>query len=341
MRISGIEFRIADYIPERGNMRNGRLYVICALILLGIAGTAAGCSIIASAPDHQDVLSILPSDCQFVFGLDVQKLVASPSYARFQKSNSQIGNDLTAFVEETGVDPERDIDFLIGAGRSGASVTERSVIIAVGKFDKDKINAYIQTKRKPVKTTYETASLWMFPDHQSDKIDKGIVILNDREIAFGDLDSLKAVIDVSEKGSRNIMLNPTMGPLIQDIDTDEMIWFAGDLNEALAKGPVETPLGLNLSFIRTIVGTVNIGDTVVGKITAIAQDPDSAAQLANAVRGFIAIAQLTGSKNRGLKTLLSGLTVSQRSTEVSVALNLPADVFNDQILGLKSQAPSP
>ena len=91
----------------------------------------------------------------------------------------------------------------------------------------------------------------------------------------------------------------------------------------------------------SIVGTMNIGEAIVGKITANAKDADSALKLADVVRGFIAMGQLGGARNPDLKTLLSGVTVSQTANQVSLALNFPADLLDRQVAGRKSQVASP
>jgi hypothetical protein len=327
-------------------MKNRKAVIISVLILIGVATAALGLvlyrnySTYASTPNLQDALSSIPSDCQFVFGMNVQKFVASPIYTKFKNSeNRPIGKDLAEFIETTGMDPARDISFLVVGGRSGAKMKGEGVAIAVGNFDRNKITSYIRSKLSPAETTYGSESIMMIPEHKTDAVDKGIVFLDEQQIALGDLESLKAVLDVRGKGNQSILSNPAMGPLIGSIDANEMIWFAGDIAAAFAKTPVPTPLGPNISFIQKIAGTLNIGDAVVGKITAIAQDADSAIKLADVVRGFIAMGQLSGSRNPELKTMLSGLTVSQNANQVSLAVNFPAGILEKQVTDRKSQVP--
>jgi hypothetical protein len=327
-------------------MKNRKLVIIGVLILLGIACAAAGLALYrnystyASTSNLQDALRSIPSDSQFVFGLNVQKFAASPIYTKFRNSESRpIGNDLAEFIEKTGLDPARDIAFLVVGGRSGANMKGEGVAIAVGNFDANKITSYIRTKLSPVQTSYGSASIMMVPEHKTNTADKGIVFLDEQLIALGDLESLKAVLDVRGKGYQSILSNPAMGSLIDSIDVNEMIWFAGDVAAALSKTPVPTPLGPNISFIQRVAGTMNIGDAVVGKIMAVAQDADSASKLADMVRGFIAVGQLSGSRNPELKTVLSGLTVSQNENQVSLAVNFPAAILEKRVADRKSQGP--
>ncbi len=167
----------------------------------------------------------------------------------------------------------------------------------------------------------------MFPERTGETINKGIVFLSDGEIALGDLETLKSVLDIRGKGDKSILSSPTMAPLISSIGPDEMFWFAGNAAGALANAPASTPFSASISSIQSVVGTLNITDAVAGKITATAVNSDSAAKLADGVRGLIAFGQLSGDQNPDLKTLLGGLAVSQNSSQITVAFNFPADVL--------------
>ena len=316
-------------------MKHRKFVVISTVIMVGIACAVAGLalytnySVKASVPSLPDALSNIPSDCQFIFGINVQKFVSSPAYARFQQRHgAQIGSDLAQFIEKTGVDPRTDISYLVAAGRAKDKRKGEGVVIVAGKFNKDKITAYIRSKSTPVETEYAGASVLMVPERSGEAINKGLVFLDDGEIALGDLESLKSVLDIRAKGNKSIMFNPTMSKLINGISPEEMFWFAGDATGIIANAPVSTPLGANISSIQSIVGTLNIAETVMGKITATAANADSAAKLADVARGFVALGQLSGDQNPDLKTLLGGLAISQDSTQVSIALNFPTDLLD-------------
>ncbi len=316
-------------------MKHRKFVVASTLILLGIAGAVAGLalytnySVKASAPTLPDALNNLPADCQFVFGMNVQKFVASPVYAKMQQRQDRpIGNDLAVFIEKTGVDPTRDTSYLVTAGRSHEKGKGQGVVIVVGTFNKDAIIAYIRSKATPVETAYGDATIMMFPEKTGDALNNGIVFLNEREIALGNLEYLKAVLDVRMKGNQSILSNPTMASLVNSINPDEMFWFAGDAAGVLSNATVTTPLGANISSIQNIVGTLNITEAVMGKITVTAVDADAATKLADVAKGFVALGQLAGDQNPDIKTLLSGLSVLQNANQISVALNFPTDLLD-------------
>jgi hypothetical protein len=314
-------------------MKNRKFIVGSALtiMVLAIAGIMfhASYSAKASTPSLSDVLSKLPSDCQFVFGMNVQKFVASPVYVKFkQKQSTQIGADLSQFIATTGVDPEHDIYYLVAAGRTQGKPKGQGVIIASGKFNKDVITAFIRSKSTPIATEYNGMQVLMVPEGKGNLVTKGIVFLNEQELALGDLEALKAVIDIRTKGNASLLSNARMASLTGNINPDEMFWFAGDGEGILANSPIPTPMGANIPSIQNIVGTFNITDSVTGSITATALDLDSATKLADAVRGLVAFGQLAGNQNPELQMLLGGLKVSQNSNQVSLALSFSAELLD-------------
>jgi hypothetical protein len=306
--------------------------VVSILVVLGIACAGAvtalyrDVAVKASAPDYAAGLSSIPPNYQFVFGINVQKFAQSPAYAKFQQNNP-MGNDLAVFVEKTGLNPMRDISYLVGAANSREKSGDKGIVIVSGRFSKESIVSYIRSKSSVIEEPYGGTSVMMFPEPQSDAIKKGLAFVNDQEIALGDLESLKAVLDIRGQESRSILSNETMAPLIRSIGPDEMFWFAGDPAGVLEKTSATAPLAASAATIKSIVGTMNIGDALTGKITATAFSSEEALKLADTIRGLIALGQLAANRNPELKGLFGGLAVSQNSAQVSVDLNFPADLL--------------
>jgi hypothetical protein len=316
-------------------MKIRQAVVVSILILLGIAGAGAvlalytEVSVRASSPSLSDALSNIPSDYQFVFGMNVKRFVQSPAYTKVQQGK-QIGSDLAVFTEKTGVDPARDISFLVGAGHAKEGTGGQGVVIVAGTFNKDAITSYIRSKSGSVGKDYNGKTVIMIPDPKTDAVQKGIAFLNDQEIALGDLESLKATVDNGGEESKSILSSATISPLIPSISADDMFWFLGDAAGVLSNAPAATLLGTSIPSIKNIVGTLNFGAAVItGKVTATALNPDAAQKLADMLKGLIAIGQLTGAQRPELKALLGGLAVSYTpaSTQVSVELNFPADML--------------
>jgi hypothetical protein len=349
-RMSQVEFK-KEATGRRIPMKRQRHKLIAMILVIGIAGAMTVMALdsyyAATATSLDEGLSILPTDCQFVLGFNMQQFVSSPAYERLkEKQIQQNSRELEQeFIEKTGVDPERDISYILAAARSidlpgsGDSLEKtegKGVIAIIGNFNPGAITAFIQSKINPGAAVYEGMSIMLMPERNPDADEKGMVFLNDREIVMGDLDSLKAVIDVRTRGEASILFNPHMASLIDSVPSDEMLWFAGDTRRVAEHAPLNTPLGENIGTVQNIVGTLSITDFVAGRITLTAVDAESAVRLADMGRGFVAFAQLAGDKNPDLKMLVSGLSVLQDSTQVSLVMNFPTYLL-ERLDNLKKQ----
>jgi hypothetical protein len=314
---------------------NRRKFVITSTIsMLVIVAVVAGLSFFSNFAARAFVQEVpravhhLPADSQAVFGINVQKFVASPVYAMFmQKHGQEVGADLGEFINATGVDPRTDIDYIIAAGRPSQQ-KGAGVVIAVGRFDANRITAFINTKSTPIALEYKGARVLMIPEANGARLEKGIAFLGSSEMALGDLESLHAVIDV-RGGFPGIDSNATLTSLLQNLNAADMFWFAGDGASIMAKAPANTPLGPTLSAIQSIFGTLNLTTTVNGKITVTATDMKAAGQLSDFVKGLLALGQLAGSQSPELAQLVQTVQVAQPagSSQFEITVNFPIDLL--------------
>jgi hypothetical protein len=319
-------------------MNRRKFVVISTLSLVAVTVAIAGLayySDFAAKAFSQDVpkaIRYLPSDTKAVFGMNVQKFIASPIYAQMmQKHEQQIGTDLAAFIAATGVDPRKDVTYIIGAARQ-VQTRGAGVIIAVGNFNPDTIINFINSKAaqvsqtSPIKVEYAGGTVLMIPE--TNKLEKGIAFLSNQEIALDDLDSLKAVLDVS-KGALGVLGNPTMQDLLNRVSSDAMFWFAGD-GSVLAQVPATTQFAPSLSAIQSVFGTLNLDASINGKVTVLAKDATAAGQLADFVRGIVALGNLAGAQNPALAELVRGVQIvpnAQIASQFDVSITLPLDIL--------------
>jgi hypothetical protein len=274
----------------------------------------------------------LPSESQFVFGINMKKVGALPALANFRQAvMQQMGKDLSDFVSRTGIDPSKDITYILGAGRYDVNSQSRVAFILSGKFDSNAVAEFLRAKVGAIEVKYAGATVLMIPDKQSDTAEDGLALLSDHEILAGDLTSIKSILDVIEKKSKNVLTNSSVAPLIKALDPEEMMWFVGNVSklaknsEALTKALPIAPL---LASFKTVTCTVNVADSVSGKIIANADSADSAVQMAEGIKAIIALGQLmAGQQPPAVRRMLSGLTVTSASAQVRINLNLPIDML--------------
>lgn len=317
-------------------MRHQKFVVATTIVMLAFGAVVAGLAFYsahvarASVPNLPQSIHYLPADAQGIFGMNVQKFVQSPFYQRLQsKQGDKIGQNLQDFIAKTGVDPTK-VQYIIAAGRPGAG-KGAGVAIAVGTFNTTSIMAFINSKTTPIETPYKNGKVFMIPESSGSKLEKGIAFLSDTEIAVGDLDSLKQVLDI-QAGDAPGIDSKSLGALVASLDPSEMFWFAGDAASVMSKNPTGNPLAGNLAAVRTIYGTLDISAAITGKITLTANDADSATKLVSVINGFVALGTLAvqNNQNQDLKDLIAQIKIDAKvdNTNVVVTLNVPFDVLD-------------
>ena len=305
--------------------------VSMVVVTLAIAGLAYFSGFPASAfvQDLPVAVHYLPSDSQAVFGMNVRRFTASPLYAQFMDRHGQeIGADLAEFIANTGVDPRRDVRYIIAAGRAGHS-KGTGVVIAVGDFNPAKITEFIRSKGAPVRADYKGANVLVLPAGAHPGFEKGIAFLSDSEIALGTLDSIHAVLDVRSHSLPSIDENAAMAGMLAGLDPQEMFWFAGDAAAILSQAPAKTPMLPALSSVQTVFGTMNLtaANALNGKVTVTAINETAAGQLADFVTGLVALGNLASAQNPELAELIKNVQITRRANQFDVALNVPFELL--------------
>lgn len=320
-------------------MKHRKFVVTSTVVMFILIGVVAGLALYssmavnASIPGLPDSIAYLPQDSQAVFGMNVKKFIASPVYANFeQKHGEQVGKDLAEFIAKTGVDPRKDVTYVIASGRSLEGKKGTGVVIAQGTFNTAAITTFISTKATPITLEYDGAKVLIIPEQNGSTVEKGIAFLSEQEIALGEIGTLKEVLDIRASAKTankkpSVLDNPTLGPLLLKLNPDDMFWFAGDPANVLAKAPANTPLGGNLTAITSVYGTLNLTTEVVGNITVTAKDDLSAGKLADVARGLLALGSLASDQNPDLAELLKGVLIQQSKNQIQVQINFPMDLL--------------
>ena len=318
-------------------MNRRKFVVVSTVLMFAVAGLIAGLTYYSSAVAEAAIgrlpaaVRYFPADSQAVVGINVRAFLSSPFYAAAQaRRGAVVGSELNEFIEKTGVDPRTDIDYIVAGGRALAGGKGNGALIAIGRFNEEKISSFIRSKSVPMEVNYGNAVVLMIPEQSGTQLEKGIAFLDQGELALGDLESLKAILDV-RAGKAGVKSNQTLVQMLDELDPDAMFWFAGDAANIMSKAPVDSPLGDKLSAIQTIFGTLDLGSVVTGQLTATALSEESATQLAAVVNGLVALGSLASTQNPEmsvLKDLVSGITIMQDGNKVHLKVSFSAELLD-------------
>lgn len=281
----------------------------------------------------------LPADAQFVMGIDVRRFVASPFYARFGEEQGEGRPNAFAEMEaKTGIDPERDVDAIYVAGRKGTSGKRHDgdgVVIVTGTFDRYKVQRAIETSAKKGVTSasHLGTPMYLFNEESGRGKAGAVSFLDDKTLVMGSRASVEQTIAARSDGKTGLRGNAAMTALLESVRPGSTFWVVGD-QSVLAHMPKGVPApggsgeSLGLPPLKTVVVTGDLDPVVSFEATGEAADAAAAQNLADVVRGFIALANLQAGQRPELKQLSSAVSITTDASKVRISGRFPYETLD-------------
>jgi hypothetical protein len=258
----------------------------CTLVLLLAAS-------VVSAADPALLRLVMP-EAKIISGANVSQFVTSP-LGRFLLAQLQASEpDLRNFVLATGFDPLRDVTEVLMASAADPK-EKRGVLLARGVFDPARIAAFARQSGTVVQS-YNGVHVMM----AKPKADPWIAFLDASTVVVGDARSVQGVIDHAASG-------PGPGPeLIARVNHASGLydfWVVSAVPASSFADSMPTPqMGgiLQGDVMRGIVGTsggIKFGPSILIAGEAVTRSEKEATALADVVRFFVGMAQMSAQKN--------------------------------------------
>jgi hypothetical protein len=318
-------------------MTRSRWVVFGSMMVVGVGAVAALGALYldparaAVGPLEAEALA-LPADSRFVIGLDVKRFVSSPFYARFGNDKGQGRPDAFGELEEKfGLHPERDLDRVVIAGRSPSGMKkDPGVALITGRFDRYKLGRAAEEKPGVTTKNHQGTSMYLYDEEK--KGATAVAFLDDTTLALGSQTAVEAVIENRAKGSGGLRSNAALVALIETVKPGSTFWMAGD-QSMLANMPTSLPggasgTGMQLPALRSMVVTGDLDPVVALQITGETADAAAAQNLADIVRGLVAMLSLQAQQKPELKQLASAVNVTTQEHRVQVNARFPYELLD-------------
>ncbi len=297
-------------------MSRSRLVVFISMVVVGLGALAAVGALYldparaAVGPLPAEGL-LLPADSRFVVGLDVKRLTSSPLYRRFK---AQARPDaLRELEEKTGINPERDVDQVLIA----------ALAVVIGSVDTYKLGRSIETspKGKAIGRTFEGFTEYVFTE--GGKGPKAVVFLDRQTLVIGSQATVEAAVSSRARGAYPLRANTGITGLLERVKPGSTFWMVGD-QSLLQNMPSAIPApggngsSITLPALKSLVITGDLDPAIALVVTGDTPDEAAAKNLADIVRGFVALASLQASQRPELKDLAQAISVSTEQSQVHV-----------------------
>ena len=333
-----------------------RYFVITSLLLM-IVGVGTG--LVAyyvgfpakafSSRGGPDELKYLPRDATIVAYADVGAVMASDLRQHVRSALPAQENGQREFENETGINIETDIDRVVFCldGSPALDGSSAALVLATGRFDEVKIESLMREHGATVEQYKGKRLIVAMPRAPSTdpsnappneqrapagrdaRVRKGgdfaVSFLKPGLASVGSANLIRTAIDL-ENGGESVTTNETLMNLIRSMDSGNA-WAVGRFDALRSKARL--PEGMNqLPAITwfSVGGHVNGGFN--GVVRAETRDDESANNLRDVVRGFMAIAKLQAASKPELRALMQSLELGGAGHTVALSFSVPAQAFD-------------
>jgi hypothetical protein len=325
-------------------MSRSRAVVLGAVSVVAVgAGLALGAIYLSTARAAVGPLPAvglsLPAESRFVVGIDVRRFVASPLYRRYAEKMPVRPQAFADLQERTGLDPERDIDQVVIAGQ-GPTRSDQGVVLVLGRFDRYKLSRAIETEKRGGVTwkDYQGTTVYLFGE-AANRRSGAVAFLDDHTIVLGGRPLVESVIANHASGGGSLRSNAKVVSLLEQVRPGATFWMVGDqsLMDQMPRSvpapgaPMSGPApmqSLQLPGLKSVVVTGDLDPVMAVEATGEAADEAAAKNLADVVRGFVALAALQANQRPELRDLASAVSVSTEATRVHVAARFPYELID-------------
>ena len=320
-----------------------------SVILLAVLLVAFGlpsCAKKAAAPkagsaQAADLLNLLPSDSKGVVVIDIHRIMQTAAAGKaIAESKDKAKYD--EFVQTTGIDPQKDVFFFVGAVLGDLGQKDMDGVALVNlKYEKDKLLALLQ-KEGGEMTTEEYSGLTIYTGApKEEKRPVSAVFLDESNILFGTSPAVKKAIDVRGKKADNVWKNPQISALLKGMNTNAMLWAGFAVPpEAMKQASSQNPMLGAFSNIQALVLSFDYKDkNVLVEIKAMSPEEANNKQMADALNGFKALGAGAAAKEPLLGDVLNKIEISSAPDHVKIAANLSEALIESLTQKMKVSKP--
>jgi hypothetical protein len=288
---------------------------------------------------------ILPQDARFVMGIDVKRFTASPFYAKYASRTGMQPDGLRELEEKTGLNPVRDIDRIVIAGTPRAGKNNPGLVLAFGRFDLYKLGRALETDGKAAGHRFEGLTVYALDEERDHPL--AIAFLDEGSLLFGPLDRVEAAVTSRARGESPLKGSAALLALVEKVRPGSTFWVVGDQSllaglptSISAPGASADGATLNLPALRSLTVTGDLDPEVSLNAIGEAADEAAAKNLADVVRGLVALATLQAQQKPELQQLASAVSVATEANRVLVSARLPYELL-DALQARSKREPAP
>ncbi len=337
----------------------------------------------AAPIDAEKALKLIPKDVMAVFFIDIHRVMGIEFINNLitEKESDEQSDELTGLQEfkaKTGIDPEKDINFIVGAitGETEKG-NEEGVAIVNLAYNKDLLLTMIKEEIAKEKEEHEKQAEeeeeeehelieeeyngftiytvkeeceeeeeekeepWEEKEEHGEKHEEGgsFVFLDKSNIAAGNKNSVKSVIDVLQEKNESVLKNEGLSTLLTKINKETIFWGAALIPaEAIKEATSARPELVILEATKAASFSLDYKDlNIIADIKIMSSDPTKNQELADNLNGYKDMAALIQIQDLNMAEILDRIEIISFPDHVNIYASFPEDLPQTIIDKLKME----
>ena len=269
------------------------------------------------AQERPDELRYVPPEAAILSFANVREVMDSDLRRRLREIQPELDGQ-REFQDRTGIDIERDIEYVVGGLVPDGADDTSGIAILAGRFDAERLEA-LALDHDGTASDYRGSRLITIPGESL-----AMAFLETGVIAIGSEPLVKRTIDLPFTGG-GVDSNDSLMGLLQHVERGSTAWTIGRLDDPRGGEWLPDQVESQVSQVAAFAADVRVNGGVSGKLTAEARDEQTGRNLRDLLQGFLALARLQFGSRSELRGLLDSIRLTTAGTNVTLTFDLPAD----------------
>jgi hypothetical protein len=275
-------------------------------------------------------LSYVPADAAVVAFANVREVMDSDLRKRL-KSVLPPEQGQQEFQQQTGIDIERDIDYVVAAMTTSETGVKdpNGLVVARGRFNTTQLESLAREHGGVVEEYKGKRLIKASPSH--DDTGSGnhphpvmLAFLEPGLVGIGSERAIRSAID-AQLTAHSITSNNEMMELIADIDQGNNAWAVGRFDAVANQARIPAEIASKLPAVKTFAVMTHIDGGVSGSLRAETKDDASADNLRQVVQGLLALGRMTNDPKA--TALMNSLQLSGTGKTVKLSFSVPSELL--------------
>ena len=302
----------------------GSAAVLAAGLCTGLVAYYAGGFQPVSAAPVANELRYIPSDATAIAYADVRAIMDSDLRQRLKAAMPIQQHGQEEFQRETGIDIERDIDYIVAAV-AGATPETGGMVVARGRFNDTQLES-LAAQHGGVVEEYKGKRLVNSPVGEGHTGQFALAFLEPGLVAMGAKAAVQRGID-AQLNSQSVTSNSEMMDLVSEIAQANNAWAVGRFDAIASQAKLPTEVAQRMPPIKWFAAAGHVNGGISGMLRAEANDEQAAELLRRQVNGLLALGEMVGGSDPKTAALVKSLQMSGSGKTVSLTFTVPAELL--------------